>query len=267
MCCLLSLITLVLLGLAIGGMLYASDRARFLAALSTIPYGRLWWGAWEIVFYLVCMWAYLALWKKGRKETGGGTAARVVQRLLAVLAATNLAYHFPPLFTVASDLRTAMSAEPGHVVAMTNREFLLATMQPVVVAHWIHFLLASLAVTGVVVMRFGLWCPRACLNEAERHRITVVGARLALVPTVLQLLAGTYLLFQLPAASQEILMGGNLLATSLFGVSVLLAIGLMHRLATASLGQISNAVVAQCAALLCIVVVLMTFVLQMSRTG
>ncbi|HEV3418626.1 MAG TPA: hypothetical protein VG056_17525, partial [Pirellulales bacterium] len=57
-----------------------------------------WWGvAWELVFYVVCTAAYVLLWERLKRH-------RWWHRGLAVLATTNLIWHFPPLFTIISSL-------------------------------------------------------------------------------------------------------------------------------------------------------------------
>jgi cytochrome c len=78
-----------------------------------------------------------------------------------------------------------------------------------VVPRYLHFMLASLAVTGFWV---ALWWrkPRPGLSEEGRLRVVRLGTQWALVPTALQFLAGPLVLFTLPAGAITPLMVGLL---------------------------------------------------------
>jgi len=63
------------------------------------------------------------------------------------------------------------------------------------------------------------------------------GAWLALVPTLLQLPVGLWVLLQLPLAERDALLGSDLYATGLFALALLAALRLMHQLAAVALGD------------------------------
>ncbi|HEV3415668.1 MAG TPA: hypothetical protein VG056_02600, partial [Pirellulales bacterium] len=90
-------------------------------------------------------------------------------------------------------------------------------------------------------------------------------ARLALVATLLQIPVGLWVLFALPTAVQSQLLGEDWIATLLFGLSVIVALGLMHQLAMASLGAVSRQAVGRTALLLAAVVFLMVATLHRAR--
>ena len=71
----------------------ALDGKRFYQALLTIPHDRLWWAAAELVFYYLCMLPVVRYWKPL-------AARRWPIALLCLLSATNLIYHFAPLFVI-----------------------------------------------------------------------------------------------------------------------------------------------------------------------
>src|SRR5690606_37446398 len=72
------------------------------------------------------------------------------------------------------------------------------------------------------------------------HWAAVWGARIALVPTLLQLVVGTLVLMHLPALQRERLMGSDLLTGGVFLASLLLAFALMHKLAVISQSEVTR---------------------------
>ena len=56
----------------------------------------------------------------------------------------------------------------------------------------------------------------------------------------MQLPVGVWVLLSMPQIMQQQVMGQDLLATILFGVSLIVALGLMHHLALISLGDTSR---------------------------
>ena len=261
----LALVVGIGLGLSAGVVMYFADGDRMRAAIHALPYGRLWWGVWELAFYFLCMALYLVIQPSARRDGTGGAVARTMQWILVWAAVANLAYHFPLLFSTLATMRSSASSDV--IDPISTRELLRQWGQPMNVAMIMHFLLASVAVTGIAVMWIGLKLGKVQASQSAQWRIGLYGARIALVPTVLQLLAGVYLLFSLPQSMQSAFMGDNLTATGLFGVSLLVALGLMHRLAGVALGQRSRASMVQSGALMAITVLLMTAALHAARAG
>ena len=150
--------------------------------------------------------------------------------MLGIFAATNLLYHFPLLFTVIGVYSTRPAPADDMLV------FRHAMLDPEVLSQFLHHVLASFAVVGVGVMGFSLRMSRAaeCRRRAANRRL---GRALALVPTVLQLLVGLYVLLELPERARDGLMGGDRVGTLLFGASLVGAIALMHRLASVAFGE------------------------------
>ena len=66
-------------------------------ALAQIPPSRWWFVAGELVFYFVCMAAYIGPWRRMQRWPRW-------HAVIAILAGTDLMYHFPPLFAVISTL-------------------------------------------------------------------------------------------------------------------------------------------------------------------
>jgi hypothetical protein len=96
--CVVALVAGVAIGAALLWMLSIASPS-YWSAIERVPAQRWWFAGGEMVFYLVCMIPYALLWDRAVNQ-------RWWHRLLALLAATNLLYHFPPLFTMISLLST-----------------------------------------------------------------------------------------------------------------------------------------------------------------
>src|SRR4051812_33434103 len=140
---LLGLVAGALLGVAIGWLKWDAEySALWLGPLSY----KLRWAVVEAVFSLVLMLGWW-LWLPGR--AGGSEWGAATRGLIAVLAATNLLYHFPPLFSVAARL-TDTAATSGQEIR--GAEFRRLMMTGDVAALSIHVALASIAVAAVMLL-------------------------------------------------------------------------------------------------------------------
>jgi hypothetical protein len=242
-------LTAALLGMALGVLLLGirwqlDDRAYF-SAVAIIPRSRLWFALAELVFYVACMTAYLGLWNRW-------AAHRVWHRLLAAAAALNLLMHFPALFTIVS----VASTRPllwGEVLDRAGYWRLLLDGE--VASRVVHVWLAALVVAGIALMSLAL---RTAAGHAAASGIVQRGAWLALAAALLQIPIGLWATIELPDASQQQLLGHNWLATALFLSSLLLALHLMHTLATLALGDGERKLVHRSAAVVCTLMLAMT---------
>ena len=263
LCCKLLIIG-ILLGMLLVGIKWLRGGAAFFLALERVPSSRLWWGAAELVFYLACVLTYAAFWQLlcvGRR--------RWLHRVLALAAATNLMYHFPPLFAVIRRL----AAGDGKTVAIDEAaidkaEFLRLTMQPEIVAVVVHHLIAGFAITGMFIMLRS----RLLLDELgggmEDRQVELTGcirraARTALVASLLQIPVGVWVLFAIPPqARQQVLGGSDLYATALFVFAMLAAMAALYALALVALGESDRKTVRASAIRLMFVVFAMTALAQ-----
>lgn len=238
-----------LLGIALGALLLGirwqlDDRAYF-SAVALIPHSRLWFALAELVFYIACMTAYLGLWNRWATH-------RVWHRLLAVAAALNLLMHFPALFTIVS----VASTRPllwGEVLDRAGYWRLLLDGE--VASRVVHVWLAAVVVAGIVLMGLAL---RSSAENTPATGVVERGAWLALAAALLQIPVGLWTTLELPDASQRQLLGSNWLATGLFVGSLLLALHLMHTLATLALGGAERKLVHRSAAVVCTLMLAMT---------
>ena len=97
----------------------------------------------EVLFALACLGIYAGEWTRWRNRPW-------LHGLFAVLAATNLLYHFPPLMVVLNALavRPEMVTEP-IITRPIYRELML---RPDVLSQSLHFVVASVAAAGVALV-------------------------------------------------------------------------------------------------------------------
>lgn len=201
-------------GVIIGGVLVAllwHIEPSYWSAIGRVPAHRWWFFGGELLFYVVCMVAYVWLWNRSvgthvaasLRDAGASLRetrqrGRFWLRLLAVMAATNVLYHFPPLFTMLSlmstrpDLTNAPLDRSLYVELFTDAETLAR-----VAHHW----LSSLATAGVALMLLASHRRPPAQTENQSEAVAwpaTFAARMALFATVLQLPTGLWLLLASP---------------------------------------------------------------------
>ncbi len=262
--CLVAVLVAVGLGLASGLLLWWSGQGQFFDALARVPVRRLYGGLAELAFYVLCLLIYDGLWHRWRARPVG-------HGLIAVLAATNLMYHFPPLFVLIGWL--AAGGLPG-AEPLSSRQLLGCMFQPAVLAPVVHHLLASVAVAGVVVMLGARRLSAAVSRDpvstngsgpAELAIIVRRAGTAALTATLLQLPTGLWVLLQLTGSQRDQLLGGSWMASGLFIAAMVTAVGLLHGLSAIALGQTGRREVCLAAGLLVVLTVLMSGVLREVR--
>ncbi|MBC8356518.1 MAG: hypothetical protein H8E66_31440 [Planctomycetes bacterium] len=216
------------------------------------------WGAWELLFSLVLMSLYAFLLFRGAPKSLVG---RVGRASIAILTGTNMLYHFPVLFIVISEVAGGYLEVPGQVDAAIFRSLM---MESSVLARSVHFWFASFAVTGASLMGYGKWLLRKEDQQETGARIAIWGARIALVPTLLQILVGVWVLSVLPAPMQQRLMGGDMLAVIAFALSIVGALWLMQQLAAVAFGDTQPRTLKMAIHLMYAVVILMTFTTRLA---
>lgn len=243
---LVALVVGVLLGVLGIGFIHMTTPEAFNRGWTIVPASRWMFSAVEIVFSGVCVWAYLRWWNVLGKSKFG-TAVRYG---LPILAATNLAYHFAPLFTLVSVWSTRVTA-PGEF------DYLKLIHDPEVASRATHVLLACIAVAGIALMAVALRLGRTGTDPSEAGRVAIWGARIALIPSLLQVFVGLYVLINLPEISRDRMMGGSVVTTSLFISALAVTLVWYYMLTIVSLGSTERKDIARCMSWMALVVVLM----------
>ena len=212
------------LGLLLGWLVWSPEFHQALQRLSS----KVFYGVWELLFSLVLV-LLCWFWQSRRP---GGSAARWGRSFLLVLAGTNLIYHFPVLFAVIR--RVAEGAVAGEA-ALTSAQFREQLVQGDILAKLLHFTLASAAVCGAWLL---MMAERE--NPEDSKQVIRWGARFSLNAVLLQFPAGFWLLTKLSRTAQNQLLGGNLLAMGMMGVSLGLAFWLLHELAELAGGRLAR---------------------------
>jgi hypothetical protein len=244
-----------LLGLIVGAIKWDAEyRALWLGPLSY----KLHWAGVEAIFSLVLM---LGWWQWLPGKAGGSRWAMAARGLIAVLAATNLLYHFPILFSVAAHLVDGGQTGGGRIDAAEFRRLMIAGDAP---ALAIHVVLASVAVSGIVLLGLALrWQRRG--HEAEAAKLARWGGRWALVPSLLQLPVGLWTLAMLPAAAQSQIMGESTLGTLLLVASLGAALWLLNELVHISMGETNRPLLVRAMTAMLVTVTLMIAMQQHLR--
>jgi hypothetical protein len=224
----------------------------FFAAAGRLPASRYWFGGVELVFYAACLAAVLGF-SRFEDLTHRRRFWGIVT--LLVLAGTDLVYHFPPLFVGLNVLASRPDDWSGPV------HFVQLLVDPQVAAMVLHFALAAAAAGGVALMLMAT--PE---DPSADDRLVKSGAWLTLGATLGQLPVGALVLFHLPQASRDALLGGDAVSALLFGLSLVVTLGLLQRAASIALGETEPRGV-RTAALLFVLIVLMMVVAQQRAAG
>jgi hypothetical protein len=244
-----------LLGLASGAMLWNDDYERVLSRLLS----KLHFGAWELLFSLILMIAQVLWWRARPNARGWQRGLRI---FVAVLASTNLLYHFPTLFAV---IETTTTSDDVHGQPISASEFRAIVGQSALLSRVTHFVLAALATCGIMLLGFALRLTRRKAPDADVQQVAAWGGQIALVPTLLQLPVGFWLTASLSGWQQSAVMGKDAVATTLLFASVALAIWMMQSLAAISIGDAQRSRLVKAMVLMVAIVILMSGVLQRLR--
>jgi hypothetical protein len=220
-----SLLGGILLGLLLLGLRWQFDDPSYLSAFGRLPRRRLWFALAELIFFFGCMGAYSALWVPLGKW-------RFVHRLLAVAASSNLMFHFPAFFVIVSLLTTRAELT---TVTLDNADYQRLLLDGEVLSRVAHVWLASFATTGIWLLWLGI--RHGAPNDAARQHLFKRAAAISLLPTLLQIPVGLWVLLQMPEDARQPLFGGDPWATLCLLASILLAFQLMHTLAAIMLGD------------------------------
>lgn len=194
-------------------------------------------------------------------------AGYVTRSVILLAASTNLLYHFPPLLIVAGKLAESGFGSDVEIPQRTFefREFWRLKWLDETPALWVHFALASIAMSGVMLLGLALRRQRSDEDPRGAKRIAAWGSWPAFIATGLQLVVGLWLLATTPPDLQAQLTGSALLPTLCLGISLGSAIWLLRELANVALGDATRGAMIRSMIAMTLVIVLMTAARQLSR--
>lgn len=259
---------------ALLGLLWLVGSSSYFAALETLPADRLGFAAAELVFYLVCQGWYCLLARRrwlalSSPESASGVSPprRVLSRVLALAAASNLMYHFPALFAMIAIIRARPELWDQTLDRALYRSLLL---NPEILSRIAHVWLAGLATAGVALM----WlAARSAVSSAAAEstanpeqppsdagasaRVAATGARVALAATLAQMPVGLWVLFELPGPAAAVLWNGDVPGLAMLAGGVALSMVLLQQLGGAAFGDVEAAAAQRCGWTMAAVVLLM----------
>ena len=247
----------LVLGMLLGGaLLYVPPNAALWEALGRFPTRAYWHAGLELAFSLACLLAYAGTWRLLDRR-------RWLHAALALMAASNLLYHFPPLMAVLGKLAVNPS---WTITPVIDRPALLKLLaRDDVSSLSIHFALSSLAVAGVTALVLLARRGESVWEDAAVRRTARVTAGIALVATILQLPVGLWVLSTMSRVSRGALMGASPLASLQFLASLVLTLLLAGRLLAVALGEARRVEVRRAGWLILCIVLLMTASMRSSR--
>ncbi len=248
----MSVLTLLagsLLGLVMGLMLWSPEYA----AVWTKRLGhKMHWGGLELLFSLLILGGYW-LWRK--RSAASGMRRFLGKSALLLFASTNLLYHFPPLFLIAGKLADVQDAGPEEV---RGKLFVQTMLEGEVPALWVHFTIASLAMAGIMLLGLALRMGRRGAPAEEVSRVAIWGGYWGLIPSLLQLPVGLWVMSALPPGSQSKIMGSSGEATVFFLAGIVAALWLLRELVSIAMGETARSNLIRAMGAMVVVVVLMT---------
>ncbi len=255
-----ALIVGLVLGLALFGLRWTSED-KFDDAATLLQY-KLGWGGAELAFSALLGAISIWLWNERADASAARQWKRWIRGGIGFLNATNLLYHFPPLFLVLRRVAAEAAAGGDESGPINASQFRHLMIQPPVPAMSVHVILASLAMSGIALMGLSLRLRRQDSSkegELLADRAAIWAGRAAIVPTLLQIPVGLWLLNDVGQSVQAKLIGGSLVASLLFLLAIVAALLLLHNLATVSAGQTDRRTLMISMGLSTLTVFLMTF--------
>lgn len=238
-----------LLGGGLLAVVWIGGAQRYLAALGAIPASRYWFALAEIIFYVACMSGVLWTWQRRPART-------VLLVVLSILAATDLMFHFPPMFTIVA----TAARRPELVQATIDRTtYYHLLLDGEVLSRVTHVWLASVAVTAMTVCLIAMAGTR---GDDRRRGLASWAAKWALGATLLQLPTGLWMLLVMPGTETGRMLGEDAVATTLFALSLVIGFHLLQRLAAMALGDVERKATFRTAAAMGAMVLLMVATLE-----
>ena len=174
---------------------------------------------------------------------------------LLLFASTNLLYHFPPLFLIAGKLADGNEASTEPV---KGKLFVQEMLSGEIPALWVHFTFASVAMAGIMLLGLALRMGRRGAPPEDTQRVAIWGGYWGLVPSLLQLPVGLWVMSTLPTGFQSRIMGSSGSATVFFLAGIVAALWLLRELVSIAMGETARSNLIRAMSAMVVVVVLMS---------
>lgn len=214
-----------LIGVLSGVLVWSDEFRQVLGRL----HSKIHWGGAELCFS-VALSGIVAFW--WRRNPGATGMRRRLRGFLGLLSGTNLLYHFSLLFFVMKS--PDVVGGEGPINAALFREYM---SQGLVLSKTVHFVMVAFILVGMTWIAAGATWLRYNKDDQVASRLAIWGGRVALVPAVLQLLVGIWVVTQMAPLQMKAIMGADAKTTAAFVLSFLLSMWLMHLLAKIALGK------------------------------
>ena len=143
--------------------------------------------------------------------------------LLIVLATTNLLYHFPIIFMLVHEIPATVVAELESAGAeLSRQQFYEYAFSSSMLARWLHIVISMLMISFAYVAVIALRFAREATNVARETAVRTVSwsARNVLILLFAQI--GFGLMALMTMENSQLVMGGDVMVTALFGGSMCL---------------------------------------------
>jgi hypothetical protein len=140
----------------------------------------------------------------------------------------------------------------------------LSASDPTIIPRFLHFFVASLALSGIGIMFHGFWKKG---KEPEQGKWAIrYGSQWFTAATLVQFFTGLWFLAALPPSVRTLLMGGDKIATLVLIVAIVLAVASMILILLAGVSREPLGKTASGAALIFVTVILMAVIRDFIRS-
>jgi hypothetical protein len=203
---------------------------------------------WLMVIFIVLMSYYLSytvVYGVLKQDYSAATAAKASAIMLIMASGFALVGYI-----FSNNMTLMLTPEKWSAMYQANPSGLhLNSAEPQLIPRYLHFFVASIAVAGMTLGCFGLYLLK---REAEFGAWMIkTGSKIFLASTLVQIPVGLWFLKAIPAQFAQQFLGGDIIATSVFGASMVLTLIAIMTTAIASssgnktaflAGLVSNAV-------------------------
>jgi len=154
----------------------------------------------------------------------------LLRSLLIVLATTNLLYHFPIIFMLVHEIPTIVVIElESNGAELSRQQFYEYAFSSSMLVRWLHIVISMLMLSFAYVAVMALRFARDASDVARETAVRAVSWSARNVLILLFAQVGFGLMALLTMENSQLIMGGDVLVTALFGGSMCLLLVQMQQ--------------------------------------